>query len=149
MAAMTESAEVYVDVDYRLVGLVDDSCDGETKPPSPHKLDHWISTARGNVYIENIDDVEVLGGPMRFETWDGPADFDPRLWHRNDVIMMEFPSGILGIDSLTAGGQAGVYRLPEGRRWHTRLAWRTETPDSPDELAKASILVQFWPAESD
>ncbi|MFI6263125.1 hypothetical protein [Micromonospora sp. NPDC051006] len=147
MAVLTDSAELHVSIDYRLVGLVDDACHGGAKPPSPQTVGHWIGTTPGNVYLENIDEEVVLGAQMRLETWDGPAKFDPSGWDRSDVIVMDFPSGILGVDELTYGGLADVYRLPEGRRWNTRLAWRVEAPAKPGERPFASILVQFWPAE--
>lgn len=58
---------------------------------------------------------------------------------------MEFPSGVLGVDMITAGGIRNAYRLPEGQRWNTRVAWRTVPNPDPDLYPTAVILVQFWP----
>ncbi len=147
MATLINSNEVQVVVDYRLVGLLDVTCDDGGKPPSPHTLGHWIATTHGNVSIEDIDERPAVSGPMRLEAWDGPAEFDPTGWLRHDVIEMDLPSGMLGVDSLTAGKIPKVYQLPAGKRWYTRLAWRTVPRSDPSRLPRASILVQFWPAD--
>jgi hypothetical protein len=140
---LTDSGDVLVIVDYRRVGLVDATCD-EEKPPAPHKIGHWLGTTIGNLYIENIDDAVVFDGHMRLETWDGPAEFDPGDWQRSDVVEVDLPSGVVGVDQITMGWQPEIYRLPEGRVWHTRVAWRADPPASPDKPSSASILVQFW-----
>ncbi|MFY1689579.1 hypothetical protein [Plantactinospora sp. WMMB782] len=146
MAALIEHTELYVSVDYRLFAMIDDSNDQRNVPPPPHELGHWLSFTPGYVLVENIDDAVVLGSDVRLETWDGPADFDPTGWDRSDILEVAFESGILGFSSGTAGGIADAYRLPPGRRWSVRLAWRTETPPAPDELPTASVLIQFSPA---
>ncbi|MGC4811168.1 hypothetical protein ACLQ29_11635 [Micromonospora sp. DT228] len=146
MAALVKHTELYVDVDYRLFAMIDDSNDRRNVPPPPHELDKWVSSTPGYVVVENIDDAVVLGSDTRLETWDGPADFDPTGWDRSDVLQVVFESGILGFSSGTAGGIADAYRLPPGRRWSVRLAWRAEAPPAPDELPTASVLIQFSPA---
>jgi hypothetical protein len=146
MAALLERTELYVDVDYRLFAMIDDGNDRREVPPTPRGLGRWVSATPGYVLVENIDDVVVLGCDTRLETWDGPPEFDPEDWDRTDVIAVSFESGILGFASGTAGGICDAYRLPPGRRWQVRLAWRTE-PADPDELPTASLLIQFSPAE--
>ncbi|MFE9914679.1 hypothetical protein ACFYPG_05910 [Micromonospora sp. NPDC005553] len=86
MAALVEHTELYVDVDYRLFAMIDDSNDRRNVPPPPHELDQWVSSAPGYVVVENIDDAMVLGSDIRLETWDGPADFDPAGWDRCHVL---------------------------------------------------------------
>jgi hypothetical protein len=77
MAALLEHTELYVDVDYRLCAMIDDSNDRRDVPSAPRGLGRWVSATPGYVLIENIDDVVVLGCDTRLETWDGPPDFDP------------------------------------------------------------------------
>jgi hypothetical protein len=145
MAKLIDEKELSVIVDYHLVGLVDEACDGEAKPPSPHTLGQWFATAPGNIYFESP--IPANGARLRLETWDGPADFDATTWDRSDEIVMDLPTGVLGIDQITAGQMAAVYELPHPGRWRIRLAWldgiATETRPRPE----ASALVQFWPAE--
>lgn len=145
MAKVMDSKELHVIVDYRLVGLVDEACTGVPKPPSPSTLGHWLSTAPGNVYLESSG--VVLGAGMRLETWDGQAEFDGSAWDRSDVIVMDLPTGVLGVDQITAGGIAAAYELPHPGRWSIRLAWRDGVPTEEDRLPYASVLVQFWPDE--
>ncbi|MEV4351314.1 hypothetical protein AB0J83_43210 [Actinoplanes sp. NPDC049596] len=145
MTERTNFEDVDVIVDHRLVGIVDEASDGGEKPPSPHTLGDWIAVTPGNIYLECPGE-EVLGAAVRFETWDGPAPFDETDWEAHDVVEVVLPSGLLGIDEITMGAQSGVYRLPPGRRWHTRLAWRTLEAE-PDQLPSATILAQFWPAD--
>jgi hypothetical protein len=147
MPTLTESAEILVTVDYRCVGLLDVTCDDSDKPPVAGRDGAWLGTTYGNVYITNVGNEVVFDGHMRLETWDGPAVFDPGTWDRSDVITVDLPSGVLGVDQITMGRQSDVYRLPEGQVWHTRVAWRTDPSGDPDQLASASILVQFWPDE--
>lgn len=147
MPTLTDSARVLVTIDYRRVGILDVTCDGGPKPPFEGMSGPWLATTPGNVYLHNVDDEVVFDGHLRLETWDGPADFDPSDWQRSEVIEMDLPSGVLGIDQITMGRQSDVYRLPAGR-WRTRLAWRTDPPAAPDDLNTASILVQFWPPET-
>ncbi|MFD6568571.1 hypothetical protein [Micromonospora profundi] len=85
MAALVEHTELYVDVDYRLFAMIDDSNDRRNVPPPPHELDQWVSSTPGYVVVENIDDAVVLGSDTRLETWDGPADFDPADWDRRST----------------------------------------------------------------
>lgn len=148
MTALLEHTELYVDVDYRLFAMIDDSNDRRDVPPTPRGLGRWVSVTPGYVLIENIDDVVVLGCDTRLETWDGSPEFDLDDWDRADVIEVSFESGILGFASGTAGGIADAYRLPPGQRWQVRLAWRTESA-GPDELPTASVLIQFSPAKAE
>jgi hypothetical protein len=145
MAQLKDEKELHVIVDYRLVGLVDEACTGVEKPSAPHKLDHWLSTTTGNLYLESSD--AVLGARMRLQTWDGPADFDVAGWDRSDEIVMDLPTGVLGIDQITAGAHAEVFRLPAPGRWRIRVAWRDGVPTDENSLPDASVLLQFWPAE--
>jgi hypothetical protein len=144
MPSRTGFAEIEVIVDHRLVGIVDEQCHGDEKPPSPHTLGDWIAVTPGNIYLECVGE-EVVGASMRFETWDGPAQFDESAWEAHDVVTASLPSGVLGIDEITMGAQSEVYRLPPGREWTVRLAWLTLPPAAPDEMPEASILVQLWP----
>jgi hypothetical protein len=145
MAQLVDQKDLYVIVDYHLVGLLDEASSDGPKPPAPHTLGHWLSTTPGNVYLETDD--TVLGADMRLQTWDGAADFDAADWQLNDLIVMELPTGVLSIDQITAGAQAAVYRLPAPGRWNARLAWRTNPAPDDQSLPRASVLVQFWAAE--
>jgi hypothetical protein len=142
MAQKIEEATVSAIVDYNLVGISDEGYDGPDKPVSPHEVNSWFSTSAGNVYLES--EATIVQAEMHFETWDGPADFDEAAWHRSDVIEMEWQSGELALDQITAGATPGVYRLPSSGPWHMRLAWRDEPAPGPEELPWASVLVQFW-----
>lgn len=143
MSRLVDEKELRVIVDYRLVGLVDEASDGVAKPPPPHTLGQWFATAPGNVYFESPD--TVLGALLRLETWDGPADFDASPWDRSEEIVMDLPTGVLGIDQITAGQMAAVYELPRPGRWNLRLAWRDGVSTGGESLPDASALVQFWP----
>ncbi|WP_212996555.1 hypothetical protein [Winogradskya consettensis] len=70
----------------------------------------------GNVYLESEE--TIVQAEIHFETWDGPADFAADAWQRSDVIMLDWPSGSLALDQITAG----AYRLPSAGPWHLRLA---------------------------
>ncbi|MDG9675955.1 hypothetical protein [Micromonospora sp. DH14] len=121
MAALVEHTELYVDVDYRLFAMIDDSNDRRDVPPSPHELDQWVSSTPGYVAVENI----------------GIAD------------AYRLPPGrrAAGPPGRRAAGPPGRRAAgPPGRRWSVRLAWRTEAPPAPDELPTASVLIQFSPA---
>jgi hypothetical protein len=75
----------------------------------------------------------------------GPVADTTSAWRL--IVTLDLPSGVLRVDQITMGRQSDVYRLPEGQVWHTRVAWRTDPSGDPDQLASASILVQFWPDE--
>jgi len=145
MAKLIDGKELNVIVDYRLVGLVDEASDGEPKPPSPGSLGRWFATAPGNIYFESP--IPASGANMRLETWDGPAEFDASAWDRSDEIVMDMPTGVLGIDEITAGAMAAAYELPYPGRWRIRLAWLDGIATDSQPLPEASALVQFWQAE--
>ena len=75
------------------------------------------------------------------------ANFDAAAWDRSDEIVMDLPTGVLGIDQITAGAHAEVFRLPAPGRWRIRVAWRDGVPTDDNSLPDASVLLQFWPAE--
>jgi hypothetical protein len=64
-AELTGGRELYVVVDHRLVVLIDEACSGDAKPPLPHNIGHWLSTAPGMVYVESAE--PVLGARLRLE----------------------------------------------------------------------------------
>jgi len=142
MAQRTENRSVPAIVDYHLVGIADQAYAGPDKPVTPHQVGGWFSTSDGNVYLES--DADIRRAVLHFETWDGPAEFDPGAWDRSGELDMDWQSGELGLDQITAGATPDVYRLPSPGRWHLRLAWRDEPRPSADELPWASVLVQFW-----
>jgi hypothetical protein len=141
MAQRTDEKTVAAIVDYRLVGIADEGYTGLDKPVSPHKLGSWFSTCDGNIYLES--DALIVRADMHFETWDGPADFEIAAWDRSDIVVMDWPTGVLALDQITAGASPAVYRLPAAGRWRVRLAWRDEPASEPQELPWASVLVQF------
>ncbi|WP_434589658.1 hypothetical protein [Streptomyces sp. A5-4] len=145
MAELLVSHELDVVVDHRLVGLLDEACAAGERPPSPHTLGHWLSTTPGMVYLESDED--ILGARLRLEAWDGDAPFVREQWPRTDVIVLDLPSGVLGVDEIAAGGKSQVFRVPSPGRWHARVSWRPGVLDldGTGTEPEAWALVQFWP----
>jgi hypothetical protein len=143
VADMTATREIDVIVDHHLVGLVDRRAPGE-RPAVPHASGRFVSVSPGYLLIESDDD--VLDARLRIEAWTGEPPFDEASWPLSDAVLIDLPSGLLGVDEIAAGGKSDVFEVPFAGRCRVRVAWR---PGTIGESPEAWGLVQFWPAGGD
>ncbi|TGB10001.1 hypothetical protein [Streptomyces sp. MZ04] len=124
------STDLEVRVDCHLFGLADAEADESL--PDAGRPSAWAGVGESALVFESEED--LVRARLRLELWDGPAAIDGEQWPRTTTAAWTLPSGVLGVDELTAGAVPEVFVVPPGE-YAMRLGWHSE----------GAALVQMWP----
>ncbi|GIM92220.1 hypothetical protein [Paractinoplanes toevensis] len=143
MPKLLSEAEVDAFVDHRLIRLFDH--EAQENLLRPDEVGHtWLSAGSSSVLLQSPDDIYLAR--FAFEFWDGPpAPLDVVDWPLSEVIPLFLPSGLLGVEAPTVGGQAEVFDVGEFQHYRVQAGWRAIPwdPNAVDE-PQAYAVFQFW-----
>lgn len=143
MPQVLSEAEVDVFIDHRLILLSDH--EAQEHLLNPDEIGHsWLKVGTSSVLLRSPDD--IFRARFIFEFWDGPPPaLDVVEWPLRKVVPLFLPSGLLGVEAPTVGGQAEVFDVGEFQHYRLQLGWRTvpQNPDGVDE-PQAYATFQFW-----
>ncbi|MCW6010165.1 hypothetical protein K1W54_37305 [Micromonospora sp. CPCC 205371] len=131
-------------IDHHLFALVDREYPGE-EIPAPHKSGDWVVAGRSSILVESpYDNLDAI---LRLEEWDGepePESWDDGVpWDDIVTVTVECPSGVIGLNQITAGWDDTGFSLSRPGTFNARLACRNGAEHIDDD---EEYLVRFWPA---